>query len=267
MIIGLSGGLDSALTAVIAVDALGAGRVRGLYLPSRYSAAASRADSQQLAAGLGVEYREISIESVFRGYLALLPETFSGAPGATARENIQARIRGNILMAFSNRHGDLVLTTGNKSEIAAGYCTLYGDMAGGFSVLKDVSKTMVRRLAEARNRRDGVIPARTISRAPSAELRPRQKDSDTLPDYGLMDPVMEAFVESNLSPAEIAALGHDPEIAGRVAALVEASEYKRRQAPPGIRITPRAFGKDWRLPVTSAFRSGRGAPPDRGPRP
>ena len=256
VIIGLSGGIDSALTAVIAVDSLGKGRVVGLFMPSRFSAEMSRIDAQKLANNLGIEFHVISIKEVFNVYLNTLKNSFTGVNSDITEENIQARIRGNILMAFSNKFGYLVLTTGNKSEIATGYCTLYGDMAGGFAVLKDIPKTLVYRLAAYRNQLKPVIPERSIKRPPSAELRPNQKDSDTLPDYAVMDPILAAYVEENLSPVEIAGSGFRKEMVRKVTALVDRNEYKRRQAPPGVKITSRAFGKDWRLPITNAFKNG-----------
>jgi len=256
VIIGLSGGIDSALTAAIAVDGLGNDRVVGLFMPSRFSAEMSRIDAQKLANNLGIEFHVIPIKEVFNAYLKTLKNSFASLRLDITEENIQARIRGNILMAFSNKFGYLVLTTGNKSEIATGYCTLYGDMAGGFAVLKDIPKTLVYRLAAYRNRLKPVIPERSIKRPPSAELRPNQKDSDTLPDYAVMDPILAAYVEENLSPAEIAESGFRKEMVRKVTALVDRNEYKRRQAPPGVKITSRAFGKDWRLPITNAFKNG-----------
>jgi NAD+ synthase (glutamine-hydrolysing) len=256
VIIGLSGGIDSALTAAVAVDGLGKDRVVGLFMPSQFSAEMSRIDAQKLAGNLGIEFHVISIREIFHAYLKILKHSFTGVKPDITEENIQARIRGNIVMAFSNKFGYLVLTTGNKSEIATGYCTLYGDMAGGFAVLKDIPKTLVYRLAAYRNQLEPVIPGRSIKRPPSAELRPNQKDSDTLPDYAVMDPILAAYIEENLSPAEIAGSGFAKETVRKVTALVDRNEYKRRQAPPGVKITSRAFGKDWRLPITNVFRNG-----------
>ncbi|MBU2495595.1 MAG: NAD+ synthase [Candidatus Omnitrophica bacterium] len=255
VIIGLSGGIDSALTAAIAVDGLGNDRVVGLFMPSRFSAKMSRIDAQKLANNLGIEFHVISIKEVFNAYLKTFKNSFTGVKPDITEENIQARIRGNILMAFSNKFGYLVLTTGNKSEIATGYCTLYGDMAGGFAALKDIPKTLVYRLAAYRNQLKSVIPERSIKRPPSAELRSNQKDIDTLPDYAVMDPILAAYVEENLSPVEIAGSGFAKETVRRVVGMVDRNEYKRRQAPPGVKITSRAFGKDWRLPLTNAFKN------------
>ena len=256
VIIGLSGGIDSALTAAIAVDGLGRDRVVGLSMPSQFSAEMSRVDAQELAGNLEIEFRVIPIKKVFKAYLGILENSFASLKLDITEENIQARIRGNIIMAFSNKFGYLVLTTGNKSEIATGYCTLYGDMAGGFAVLKDIPKTLVYRLAAYRNGLNPVIPERTIKRPPSAELRPNQKDSDTLPDYAVLDPILAAYVEENLSPKKIIGRGFEKGTVRRVTALVDRNEYKRRQAPPGVKITSRAFGKDWRLPITNAFKNG-----------
>jgi NAD+ synthase (glutamine-hydrolysing) len=264
VVIGLSGGIDSALTAVVAADALGAAHVLGVAMPSRYSTAGSRDDARALAEQLGIRLLTLPIEGMFAAALETLREPFAaGPPSAStlAEENLQARIRGNLLMALSNRSGALVLTTGNKSEMATGYATLYGDMAGGFAVLKDVRKTLVYELARWRNTQDdtAVIPASTIEKPPSAELRPDQRDTDSLPPYPVLDPILRAYVEEDRDFDQIVALGFDPEIVRRVLALVDRSEYKRRQAPPGIKITPRAFGRDRRLPLTSAYR-GQPAP-------
>ncbi|MFH0797618.1 MAG: NAD+ synthase [Candidatus Omnitrophota bacterium] len=254
VIIGLSGGIDSALTATIAVDCLGKERVVGLFMPGRYSAEISGNDSRQLAKNLGIGVHVIPIEEVFESYLKTLKKPFANAKPDITEENLQARIRGNFIMAFSNKYGYLVLTTGNKSEIATGYCTLYGDMAGGFAVIKDIPKTLVYSLAEYRNKISPVIPNRILTRPPTAELRPDQKDSDTLPEYPVLDPILKAYVEENLSPGEIIKKGHPENLVRKVIRMVDRNEYKRRQAPPGIRITGRAFGKDWRLPITNAFR-------------
>lgn len=257
-VIGLSGGVDSALTAAIAVDALGADNVLGIFMPSPYTSRESVEDVAELAGRLGIECRTISIAPPFESYLEALAPAFRGTPVDTTEENLQARIRGNILMAFSNKFGHLVLTTGNKSEMSVGYATLYGDMAGGFAVIKDVPKTMVYELARLRNRRGAspVIPKRVLDRAPTAELRPNQKDEDSLPPYAILDPILKAYVEEDRSVEEIVALGFDRDTIGRVVALVDRSEYKRRQAPVGIKITQRALGKDRRMPITSGYRSG-----------
>jgi len=254
-VIGLSGGIDSALTAALAVEALGADRVIGVSMPSRFNSGETRGDAARVAANLGIRFLEIPIQGVYEGYLELLSSPFGGADPGVAGENLQARVRGNILMALSNRFGWLVLTTGNKSETAVGYCTLYGDMAGGFAVIKDVPKTLVWELAANLNRRAGreLIPESTIARVPSAELRPNQRDEDSLPPYPVLDAILAAYVEELRSPDEIAALGFDPRTVERVIRLVDGSEYKRRQAPPGVKITPRAFGRDRRLPITNRW--------------
>jgi NAD+ synthase (glutamine-hydrolysing) len=254
VVIGLSGGIDSALTLAIAVDALGPGRVHAVMMPSRYTAPMSREDAAAEARALGVRYSEISIEGMFAATLAALADEFAGRPPDTAEENIQARCRGVLLMAISNKTGAMLLTTGNKSEMAVGYATLYGDMAGGFAPIKDCSKLLVYRLAQYRNGLSPVIPARVIARPPSAELRADQKDTDSLPPYEVMDPILEAFIEEDLSVDEIAARGFDRATVGRILEMVKRAEYKRRQAPPGIRISGRAFGRDWRYPITSGYR-------------
>ena len=256
VLIGLSGGLDSSLVATIAVDALGKSNVVGVAMPSRYSSPGSLADAEFLTRNLGIKLLTIPIERVFKAYLDTLAESFKGTEPNVTEENIQARIRGNILMALSNKFGWLVLTTGNKSEMATGYTTLYGDMAGGFAVIKDVAKTMVYELASYRNRLSGsaLIPATIIEKPPSAELKPEQKDTDTLPSYELLDPVLTAYVEEDKSVEQIIALGNDEQVVKRAARLVDTSEYKRRQAPPGVKITPRAFGRDRRLPITNRFK-------------
>jgi len=257
VLIGLSGGIDSALTAAVAVDALGKERVVGLYMPGPYSARISGEDSRKLAENLGIEFDQVPIRAIFRTYLETLRKPFAGRKPDAAEENIQARIRGNLIMAFSNKFGYLVLTTGNKSEIATGYCTLYGDMAGGFAVLKDIPKTLVYRLAEYRNGQRPDIPERSLTRPPTAELRPNQKDSDSLPPYERLDPILKLYIEENLAPAEIAGGGTYREAEVRaIVEKVDRNEYKRRQAPPGVKITGRAFGKDWRLPITNRFRNG-----------
>ncbi|MDR2506743.1 MAG: NAD+ synthase [Candidatus Accumulibacter sp.] len=252
-IIGLSGGVDSALTLCIAVDALGADRVRAVMMPSPYTAEISLADSREMASLLDVRYDEISIERAMETFGAMLEKEFSGLPADATEENIQARIRGIILMALSNKTGSLVLTTGNKSEMAVGYCTLYGDMAGGFAAIRDISKTWVYRLARWRNTNSPVIPERILTRAPSAELRPEQTDQDSLPPYEALDAIVEAYMERDLSPREIIASGHSEADVRKVVHLLRINEYKRRQAPVGIRVTRRGFGKDWRYPITNRF--------------
>jgi NAD+ synthase (glutamine-hydrolysing) len=256
VLIGLSGGIDSSLVAVIAVDALGKSNVVGVAMPSRYSSAGSISDAGLLAKNLGIKLLTVPIEKVFQAYHDTLSGAFKGTKPDITEENIQARIRGNILMALSNKFGWLVLTTGNKSEMATGYTTLYGDMAGGFAVIKDVPKTMVYELARYRNYRADreLIPASVIEKPPSAELRPEQKDIDSLPDYELLDPVLKAYVEEDRSVEEIIALDMDAEVVKRAARLVDGSEYKRRQAPPGVKITTRAFGRDRRLPITNRYK-------------
>jgi NAD+ synthase (glutamine-hydrolysing) len=256
VLIGLSGGLDSSLVAAIAVDALGKANVVGVAMPSRYSSAGSRSDADELAGNLGIRLLTIPIEKVFTAYLETLEEAFEERQADVPEENIQARIRGNILMALSNKFGWLVLTTGNKSEMATGYSTLYGDMAGGFAIIKDVPKTMAYELARYRNKTAGreIIPIAVIDKPPSAELRPGQQDTDNLPPYELLDPVLTAYVEEDKSIEEIIAAGFEEEVVRRAARLVDTSEYKRRQAPPGLKITPRAFGRDRRLPITNRFR-------------
>ena len=255
VVIGLSGGIDSSLVADIAVAALGADNVVGVAMPSAYSSPSSLRDAQILARNLGIRLLSIPIDRIFQAYLKTLAEPLKGTEPDVTEENIQARIRGNLLMALSNKFGWLVLTTGNKSEMATGYTTLYGDMAGGFAVIKDVPKTMVYELARYRNSLpDSPIPPAIIEKAPSAELRPGQKDSDSLPPYDLLDPVLTAYVEEDKSTEQIIALGADEALVRRAAHLVDNSEYKRRQAPPGVKITPKAFGRDRRLPITNRFR-------------
>ncbi|MEP6942206.1 MAG: NAD+ synthase [Betaproteobacteria bacterium] len=253
VLLGLSGGVDSALTLAVAVDALGRDRVRALMLPSVYNAAISLEDARTMAGILGVRYDEIPIDGPFEAFKRALAEEFAGRPEDSTEENIQARIRGTLLMALSNKFGSIVLTTGNKSEMAVGYATLYGDMAGGFAVLKDISKTLVYRLCRYRNSLGRVIPERIITRAPSAELRPDQTDQDSLPPYDILDAILEAYVEEDLSPGRIVERGFAPEHVAKVVRLIKINEYKRRQAAVGIRITPRGFGKDWRYPITSAW--------------
>ncbi len=257
VLLGLSGGVDSALTAVVAADALGPANVTGVLMPSRYTSRENLEDAGLLAEALGIPTIEIPIETVHRAFEETLDPQFRGTKPGIAEENIQARIRGDLLMALSNKHGWLLLTTGNKSELATGYCTLYGDMAGGFAVLKDIPKTLVYRLSRHRNSSDGsVIPERVFTKAPSAELRANQKDADNLPPYEELDPILEAYVEDDRSYEELVAAGHDPEMVRRVIRLVDTSEYKRRQAPPGIKITPRAFGRDRRMPITNRYGGG-----------
>lgn len=253
VILGLSGGVDSALTMCVAVDALGADHVHAVRMPSRYTSNMSLEDAAEQARGLGVRVDTLSIESIFMSTLEVLEDLFRGLDPDTTEENIQARCRGVLLMAISNKLGRMLLTTGNKSEMAVGYATLYGDMAGGFAPLKDCSKTLVYELARYRNRQSPVIPERVITRAPSAELRPDQKDSDSLPPYDVLDPILEAFIEDDLSVDQIAEAGFDRTTVGRVLGMVKRNEYKRRQAPPGVRVSRRAFGRDWRYPITSGY--------------
>ena len=260
VLLGLSGGVDSALTLAIAVDALGRDKARAVMLPSRYTSPMSLEDSREMAGLLGIRYDEIPIEGPFGAFLDALEPQFRGLASDATEENIQARIRGTIMMALSNKTGAIVLTTGNKSEMAVGYATLYGDMAGGFAVLKDIAKTLVYRLARHRNELGRVIPERILTRAPSAELRDNQTDQDSLPPYDVLDAILEAYVEENASPAEIVARGLPAEAVARVVRLITLSEYKRRQSAVGIRITPRGFGKDWRYPITSAWREWARAP-------
>jgi NAD+ synthase (glutamine-hydrolysing) len=254
VVLGLSGGIDSALCATIACDALGGSKVVGVSMPGPYSAGVSREDAEALCRALGMRFYAVPILEVFEAYGRALAPAFAGREPDTTEENLQARIRGNYLMAFSNKYGWLVLTTGNKSETSVGYSTLYGDTAGGFAVLKDVYKTMVYRLAAHRNARAPVIPERTLTRAPTAELKPDQTDQDTLPPYGVLDAILEAYVEEDRSAADIVALGFEEETVQRVIRMVDRAEYKRRQSPPGIKITPRAFGRDRRLPITNLWR-------------
>jgi NAD+ synthase (glutamine-hydrolysing) len=256
VVIGLSGGIDSSLTATIAVDALGKSNVIGVSMPSRYSSPGSISDAKLLSKNLGIKLLTIPIERAFQSFLDTLAKPFKGTQPGIAEENVQARIRGDLLMALSNKFNWLVLATGNKSEYALGYTTLYGDMAGGFAVIKDVPKTMVYRLAEYRNKKssDSIIPATVIRKPPSAELRPNQLDTHSLPPYEVVDPILEEYVEEDKSIEQIITAGADEKIVRRTARLVDTSEYKRRQAPPGIKITPRAFGRDRRLPITNKFK-------------
>ena len=255
-VVALSGGIDSALTAAIAVDALGSDRVVGVTMPSRYSSSETHSDAEVLAANLGIEFLDLPIEDVFTGFLDGLRKPFAGTDVGIAEENVQSRIRGTLIMALSNKFGWLVLTTGNKSEMSVGYATLYGDMAGGFGVLKDVYKTTVYDLSHWRNAQGPrpVIPPSTIQRAPSAELRPDQKDEDSLPPYEVLDRILEAYVERDETFEEMVGRGYDEGVVHDVVRMVDRSEYKRRQAPPGVKITPRAFGKDRRLPITKVTR-------------
>jgi NAD+ synthase (glutamine-hydrolysing) len=256
VVIGLSGGIDSSLVAAIAVDALGSSHVVGVAMPSRYSSAGSTRDARTLANNLGIRLLTISIEKIFAAYEDILSDAFKDTEPDITEENLQARARGNILMALSNKFGWLVLTTGNKSEMATAYTTLYGDMAGGFAVIKDIPKTLVTRLARYRNEGSEMelIPLSVIEKIPSAELRPNQRDTDSLPSYDLLDPVLKAYVEEDRSVEQIVSMGFEEEIVKKVTGLVDSSEYKRRQAPPGVKITPRAFGRDRRLPITNRFK-------------
>jgi NAD+ synthase (glutamine-hydrolysing) len=253
VVIGLSGGVDSALTAAIAKDALGEGNVIGVFMPSMFTSKESRIDTLRLVKNLGIKLHEIPITNVFDAYLKDLNRVFKGYPKNIAEENIQARIRGNILMAISNKFGYLVLTTGNKSEISCGYCTLYGDMAGGFSVIKDVPKTLVYKLARFVNRDREIIPRHILTRPPTAELKPDQKDTDTLPPYPILDPIIKAYVEEDKSLEEIVKKTNQKALVSKVIRMIDSSEYKRRQASPGIKITPKAFGRDRRMPITNRF--------------
>jgi NAD+ synthase (glutamine-hydrolysing) len=259
-ILGLSGGIDSALVLAVAVDALGPDRVRTVMMPSPYTADISWIDAREMATRMGVRYDEISIAPQFEAFRTALASEFAGLPEDATEENIQARVRGTLLMALSNKFGAIVLTTGNKSELATGYCTLYGDMAGGFAVIKDLAKTTVYRLARWRNENDpfgrgtAPIPERIITRAPSAELRPDQTDQDSLPPYEVLDAIIERYMENDESIASIVASGVPAADVERVTRLIKLNEYKRRQAPIGIRVTHRSFGKDWRYPITSKFR-------------
>jgi NAD+ synthase (glutamine-hydrolysing) len=257
-VIGLSGGIDSSLTAVVASEALGRENVVGVFMPSRYSSVESREDAGQLAENLGIRFLTIPIDNTFQATLDMLAEPFAGTKPGVTEENLQARIRGNVLMALSNKFGWLVLTTGNKSEMSVGYATLYGDMAGGFAVLKDVPKIWVYEVAAQVNAAADrpIIPQRVFDKAPTAELRPNQKDEDSLPPYRVLDPILHAYVEDDLGLEEIVAQGFEPETVAEVQRMVDQAEYKRRQAPPGVRITQRAFGKDRRLPITNHYREG-----------
>ncbi|HVN67360.1 MAG TPA: NAD+ synthase, partial [Candidatus Sulfotelmatobacter sp.] len=250
VVIGVSGGIDSALTLALAVDALGKEKVRAIYMPSDFSAAQSKRDARQVAKNLGVEFTVIPIKEVMTAYLQALTPNFRGRQTDVTEENLQARIRGNYLMALANKFNWLVLTTGNKSEMSTGYCTLYGDMAGGFAAIKDAPKTLVYQLVEWRNKQGEIVPRAVIDRPPTAELKPDQTDQDTLPPYDILDAIMKDYVEDNLSAKQIVVRGYDETVVNKVIGLIDRAEYKRRQAPPGPRLTPRAFGKDWRLPIT-----------------
>ncbi|MBL0141253.1 MAG: NAD+ synthase [Betaproteobacteria bacterium] len=254
VLIGLSGGVDSALVAAICADALGPDRVHAVMMPSDYTASISIEDAREMSRLMGLQYSEIAIRPVVDAFVTQLAPAFAGRPADTTEENLQARTRGTLLMALSNKFGWLVVSTGNKSEMATGYATLYGDMAGGYALIKDVVKTLVYRLCNWRNTQGRVIPQRVIDRAPSAELRPDQTDQDSLPPYELLDAVVERYMERDMEPEAIAGMGYDVEAVRRVVHLIRVNEYKRRQAPPGVRITPRGFGKDWRYPITSGFR-------------
>jgi len=255
VVLGLSGGIDSAVTAALAAAALGSDRVTGVAMPTRFSSTHSVADAETLARNLGIRHEVIPIDTVFQSYLEALAPVFAGLEPDVAEENIQARVRGGVLMALSNKFGALLLTTGNKSEIAVGYCTLYGDMAGGLAVISDVPKTFVYRLADYINARgpEPVIPLSTITKAPSAELRPNQTDQDSLPPYDILDRIVEAYVERNLDIDGITALGIDRSIAVRVVSLIDRNEYKRRQAAPGLKITSKAFGVGRRYPIAADY--------------
>ena len=256
VVIGLSGGIDSSLVASIAADALNAQNVNGLFMPSPYTSKGSREDAYALADNLGIRVREVPIDTIMKSYRNALKKDFSGKPSDVTEENLQARIRGNILMAFSNKFGWLVLTTGNKSEMSVGYATLYGDMAGGFAVIKDVPKTMVYQLCRWKNDHAGrvIIPERMFTKEPTAELRPGQKDSDTLPPYSVLDPILKAYIEEDRTFEEILSFGYDVEGSRKVIRMIDSSEYKRRQSPPGIKITQKAFGRDRRFPITNRYR-------------
>ena len=255
VLLALSGGIDSSLVATVAADALGAENVTTVFMPSRFSSEQSLIDAREMSENLGIELKTIPIEEPFSAYLDVLADDFQGTEWGVAEENTQSRIRGNLIMALSNKLGMLVMTTGNKSEMATGYATIYGDMAGGFAVIKDVPKTMVYRLAEHRNRMGpaAVIPRSVIDKAPTAELRPDQRDEDSLPPYEVLDPILKAYVEEDMGLDEIVTLGFDEETVGHAIGLVDRSEYKRRQAPPGIKITPRNFGRDRRMPIAGGY--------------
>jgi len=256
VVIGLSGGIDSSLVAAVAVEALGRENVTGVTMPSPYTSGGTRRDSERLAKNLGIEFLSIPITPVLNAYRRALAKAFKGLKEDVTEENLQARIRGNLLMALSNKFGWLVLTTGNKSEYSVGYTTLYGDMAGGFAVIKDVPKTLVYEVTRKVNELAGraVVPPSVFERAPSAELRPNQTDQDTLPPYADLDAILEGYVEEDRGVKDLVARGHAEDTVRRVLAMVNRNEYKRRQAPIGVKITPRAFGRDWRLPIVNRFR-------------
>jgi NAD+ synthase (glutamine-hydrolysing) len=256
VVVGVSGGIDSAVTAALAVEALGAERIHCVSMPSRYSSEETRRDARLLAKSLGTDFRELPIDEIVQAFEGVLAESFAGREPDLAEENLQARVRGVLLMALSNKFGWLVVATGNKSELSVGYATLYGDMAGGFALLKDVFKTDVFRLARHLNEQAGreLIPAAIIERAPSAELRDNQLDEDSLPPYPALDLVLEAYVEQDRSREELSADGFDRDVVERALALIDRAEYKRRQAPPGVRLTPKAFGRDRRTPITNRWR-------------
>jgi NAD+ synthase (glutamine-hydrolysing) len=256
VVVGLSGGIDSAVTAALAAEALGRGRVHGVSMPSRFSSPETRADARRLAESLAVDFVEIPIDGIVTAFESALQPSFEGRARDLAEENVQARTRGTLLMALSNKFGWLLVATGNKSELSVGYATLYGDMAGGFALLKDVYKTDVWRLARRLNERAGreLIPASIVARAPSAELRPDQLDEDSLGSYAQLDPVLEAYVERDRSREELLADGFDPQVVARAIGLIDRAEYKRRQAPPGVKLRPKAFGRDRRTPITNRWR-------------
>jgi NAD+ synthase (glutamine-hydrolysing) len=254
VVIALSGGVDSSLVATIAADALGPRAVHGVSMPSRYTSASSNDDAADLAQRLGIDYRTVPIEPAHEAVLGTLAGPFAGAKPGLAEENIQSRLRGLVLMALSNKFGWLVLTTGNKSELAVGYSTLYGDTAGGFAVIKDVPKTLVYELCRWRNRNGAMVPDRVLTKAPTAELRPNQLDTDSLPPYEVLDPVLEAYIGGDLTAGELVEAGFNPELVERVVRLVDLAEYKRRQSPIGVRVTPKAFGRDRRMPITNRYR-------------
>lgn len=254
VVIGLSGGIDSSLTSAVAVDALGSENVMGVFMPSQYSSEESRVDAEELAKNLGIAFHAVSIEQAFTEYKSALSGLFQEKPEDITEENLQARIRGNLLMALSNKFSSLVLTTGNKSEMSTGYATLYGDMAGGFAVLKDVPKTQVYKCCAYRNKKRMVIPERVFVKAPTAELKPGQTDQDTLPPYDVLDGIIRMYVEEDKSPEEISAAGFDAETVKKVIRMVDGAEYKRRQSPPGVKITPKALGRDRRMPITNRYK-------------
>jgi NAD+ synthase (glutamine-hydrolysing) len=255
VVIGLSGGVDSALTAAIAADALGPGSVWGVAMPTRFSSQHSVDDARQVASNLGIRFDVLPVDEIYGSFLEALSPVFADTGFGTAEENLQARARGAMLMAISNKHGPMVVATGNKSEMAAGYATLYGDMVGGYAVLKDVFKTLVYDLSRWRNKNGDVIPQNTIDKPPSAELRPDQKDSDSLPPYEVLDGILELYIEADLGVAEIVERGFDPALVSRVADMIDRNEYKRRQSAPGVKITVKAFGKDRRLPITNKHKA------------